>query len=116
LLYKSWNPFFAREEFLLQLELHNCRVGNKTTGGEMVSKCVNPECDNTLHYLRDGKIFSLIVKKTLHHFWLCEECRQAYVVKVGDRGQVELVPLAEGAAIAQSGYFLNRRRMDKSLV
>jgi hypothetical protein len=79
----------------------------------MISKCVNPECVNTLHYLRDGKVFSLVVKKSLRHFWLCEPCRQRYTVRVTEQGQVELIPLSVGAAIAQSGYFLNRRRMDK---
>jgi len=52
----------------------------------MLSKCANPECSQTLRYLREGKIFYLsptpevqiamgMLYPSLHErFWLCDRC------------------------------------------
>ena len=51
----------------------------------MLSKCANPDCTTTLHYLREGKVFKiesdtpfLVGEKKpmrrVEHFWLCGPC------------------------------------------
>jgi len=51
----------------------------------MLSKCANPDCNTTLHYLREGKVFKIeseaevtssSVKpiRQVEHFWLCGNC------------------------------------------
>ncbi len=77
----------------------------------MVSKCANPECSATFHYLRDGKVFQLQVESApptephlLHpskpparveHFWLCGLCASTMTLLV-DSGKVVAVPLDHG--------------------
>jgi hypothetical protein len=58
----------------------------------MLSKCANPECQNTLHYLREGKVFKVEseggpfvvgqkkAQRKVEHFWLCGTCAPAYTV------------------------------------
>ena len=54
----------------------------------MLSKCANPDCSNTLHYLREGKVFKIDSDdkvttiggkpvRRVEHFWLCGPCSQA---------------------------------------
>jgi hypothetical protein len=47
----------------------------------MVSKCANPACSATLHYLREGKVIRLGGNGRNgnghdEHFWLCGPCSQ----------------------------------------
>lgn len=53
----------------------------------MLSKCANPDCPTTLHYLREGKVFKiekegpvLVPGKkpvaSVEHFWLCGPCAE----------------------------------------
>jgi hypothetical protein len=53
----------------------------------MLSKCANPECTNTLHYLRAGKVFKVETEgpvlvndrkpaRRVEHFWLCGPCSE----------------------------------------
>lgn len=55
----------------------------------MLSKCANPECHTTLHYLREGKVFKVESESDLflvesgkrpvrkvEHFWLCGPCSE----------------------------------------
>ena len=53
----------------------------------IVSKCANPECTNTLHYLRSGKVFKIEMEGPVlmsglkpvlkvEHFWLCGTCSE----------------------------------------
>ncbi len=74
----------------------------------MVSKCANPGCSATFHYLRDGKVFQLQVDAShsegprllrparppahVEHFWLCGPCAGSLTLLV-DNGKVVTVPL-----------------------
>ncbi len=74
----------------------------------MVSKCANPGCSATFHYLRDGKVFQLQVDSGrptepqllqptrppahVEHFWLCGLCASTMTLLV-DSGKVIAVPL-----------------------
>ena len=59
----------------------------------MLSKCANPACPKTLHYLRDGKIFKLEMEndvapgkksaRRVEHFWLCGNCAQRLTIDLG---------------------------------
>jgi hypothetical protein len=52
----------------------------------MLSKCANPDCTSTLHYLREGKVFKVESEagiflldgtkpaRKVEHFWLCGNC------------------------------------------
>jgi hypothetical protein len=53
----------------------------------MLSKCANPECTATLHYLRSGKVFKIELEgpvlvtgkkpmRRVEHFWLCGPCSE----------------------------------------
>jgi hypothetical protein len=59
----------------------------------MLSKCANPQCSTTLHYLREGKVFKMepvvIPKdgetarkpmKSVEHFWLCGPCSESWTL------------------------------------
>ena len=59
----------------------------------MLSKCASPECSNTLHYLREGKVFKIendsdiqMVSgqkkpaRKVEHFWLCGTCSERYTL------------------------------------
>ena len=71
----------------------------------MVSKCANPDCSATFHYLRDGKLFQLEVgtptgpqlvsrkPHKLEHFWLCGECAPLLTLAVEPGGRVVTVPV-----------------------
>jgi hypothetical protein len=59
----------------------------------LLSKCANPACPQTLHYLRDGKIFKLELDsgfapakkgaRRVEHFWLCGNCSQRLTIDWG---------------------------------
>ena len=60
----------------------------------MLSKCANPACPKTLHYLRDGKIFKIELDNSVapgkkgvrrvEHFWLCGNCSQRLTIDLGN--------------------------------
>jgi hypothetical protein len=61
----------------------------------MLSKCANPDCTTTLHYLREGKVFKLEMSagspgegrkpvRRVEHFWLCGECSQKLTLSFDD--------------------------------
>ena len=80
----------------------------------MLSKCANPECSTTLHYLREGKVFKMESDatprngesprkgaKSVEHFWLCGPCSESWTLlydrEVGIRVTAKL-PLVKHAA------------------
>jgi hypothetical protein len=59
----------------------------------MLSKCASPGCQNTLHYLREGKLFKIESEsdiqlvaghkkpaRKVEHFWLCGACSERYTL------------------------------------
>jgi hypothetical protein len=57
----------------------------------MLSKCANPDCTKTLHYLREGKVFKMEPMpqngesprkraKSVEHFWLCGPCSESWTL------------------------------------
>jgi hypothetical protein len=70
----------------------------------MLSKCANPECNETFRYLHQGKIFRLsptpeiqVATESLRpesheRFWLCTGCAKK-ITLVWDGTQVRLVPV-----------------------
>jgi hypothetical protein len=89
----------------------------------MLSKCANPDCTASFHYLRDGKLFQIDVsngnateaqprlvsdRKPQHrieYFWLCARCSATMTLAVHpDKGVVAIplpaaVPLRRAAAL-----------------
>jgi hypothetical protein len=69
----------------------------------MVSKCANPACNTTLHYLREGKVYVLEVPqftpapglkrpvRRVEHFWLCGGCAARLTLAL-DSGKVVTLP------------------------
>lgn len=66
----------------------------------MVDKCINPNCQKPLHYLRDGRVFLFSRKNTgenaklphrLEHYWLCGECAQQWTLKMDAECGVQVV-------------------------
>ena len=78
----------------------------------MLSKCANPDCVETLHYLREGKVFKIEsdglflidgkkpVKK-VEHFWLCGNCSSTMTLTFDQSTgvQVSKKPILRRAAI-----------------
>ncbi len=74
----------------------------------MIDHCANPQCNEPLHYLRDGRIFVFEVPgsrpgadgkrvRRTEHYWLCERCASTMVLEHNpDRG-VSLRMLAGSA-------------------
>ena len=59
----------------------------------MLSKCANPACSTTLHYLREGKVFKIEPStkqqngesprkqpRSVEHFWLCGPCSESWTL------------------------------------
>lgn len=84
----------------------------------MLSKCLNSSCSATFQYLRQGRLFRIDFTEAerrnalsgqevvdfdrtmacrIEHFWLCDKCAATMTIKVGDDGEVHLVPI-EGLA------------------
>jgi len=71
----------------------------------MLSKCANPHCSTTLHYLREGKVFKvesdselLFINgqqkkpvKKVEHFWLCGPCSEGLTL-VSQEGSIQVIP------------------------
>jgi hypothetical protein len=78
----------------------------------MLSKCANPECQNTLHYLREGKVFKVESEsgaflvgdkkpqRKVEHFWLCGTCSAALTVTYHKEAGIQVTrkPLVQRAA------------------
>lgn len=78
----------------------------------MLSKCANPSCDATLHYLREGKVFKIESDSDLfvvgdkkptrkvEHFWLCGPCSETHTLinDSADGIQVVAKPMLRRAA------------------
>lgn len=72
----------------------------------MVSKCANPNCFATFHYLHEGKLFVVDehaagpLRAAPHHprcFWLCSHCAQTLTLTYGEHGGIRVVPVHTGA-------------------
>jgi hypothetical protein len=71
----------------------------------MLSKCANPTCTTTLHYLREGKVFKvesdadlLLVNgqskkapRRIEHFWLCGPCSETLTLVTHEGRGVQVV-------------------------
>jgi hypothetical protein len=79
----------------------------------MLSKCANPDCSTTLHYLREGKVFKVEREADLYlvdggkkparkveHFWLCGPCSESNTLIKDQVEGVKVVakPLSRRAA------------------
>jgi hypothetical protein len=84
----------------------------------MLSKCANPECSNSFHYLHQGKLFRMETLKHLSNsaaeidqgmkkpvrqlefFWLCSDCasKMTLVFRPGVGVQAQPLAHAKGAA------------------
>jgi hypothetical protein len=76
----------------------------------MLSKCANPDCGATFHYLGQGKLYE--VKFETHQdpqpfkkaagraerFWLCDRCSNMMTLAVDASKKVILMPLPEQRA------------------
>ena len=81
----------------------------------MLSKCANPACDTSFHYLHDGRLFqmetggasaeALQLKKTprkVEYFWLCNRCAAEMTLKYEQGTGVVAVPYAQVQRAAAS--------------
>jgi len=79
----------------------------------MLSKCANPDCSTTLHYLREGKVFKVesdaelfLVEggkkpiRKVEHFWLCGPCSESNTLVKDKAEGVKVIakPLSRHAA------------------
>ena len=79
----------------------------------MLSKCASPDCSNTLHYLREGRLFKVESEseiqlvsgakkpaRRVEHFWLCGACSERYTLIHDKESGVQIVekPLMRRAA------------------
>ena len=73
----------------------------------MVSKCANPSCFATFHYLHEGKLFVVgehsrgaaqtFPPRVARCFWLCSQCSRTLAVIYDARDGMRLIPVpAEG--------------------
>jgi len=69
----------------------------------MLSKCANPDCNATLHYLREGKVFKIESEaevtasgvkpiRQVEHFWLCGNCSVSLTLTYTKDLGVQVVP------------------------
>lgn len=79
----------------------------------MLSKCANPECGATFHYLGQGKLYEIrgdaktgpqAVKKAAgrsERFWLCDKCSNMMTLAVDAAKKVVLMPLPTEQALVK---------------
>ena len=70
----------------------------------MVSKCANPECSKSFHYLREGKLFRLMFgypsrgfrrkEHRVEYLWLCADCSPKYSLSWDRNHGIVLVPIS----------------------
>ena len=69
----------------------------------MLSKCANPQCSTSLHYLRDGKVFQVEMSRPVpidgrkplrrvEHFWLCGPCSETQTLTYDQIYGVQVLP------------------------
>ena len=72
----------------------------------MVSKCANPSCVATFHYLHEGKLFLLdehtpgplrAVSHPSRCFWLCSHCARTLAVVYDAQDGMRLIPAPAAA-------------------
>lgn len=80
----------------------------------MLSKCLNPHCSATLHYMSQGRLFRVNFSEAgrksapvgkvvvasirsrscpIEHFWLCEKCADNMTIALSDIGEIHLIQL-----------------------
>ena len=78
----------------------------------MLSKCANPDCTKTLHYLREGKVFKVESEegiflvdgkkpvRKVEHFWLCGACASTLTLVYDQRHGIQMAkkPMHRSAA------------------
>ncbi len=86
----------------------------------MVSKCANPDCSSTFHYLRDGRLFQIPAfdrakrfrKNTAkpesspsrdEFFWLCGDCCKAFTIVFDHEAGAHAVPCPSSQALRAAG-------------
>ncbi len=78
----------------------------------MLSKCANPDCGASFHYLGQGRLFEirnqpeqvgpqLVAPKKAagrsERFWLCSQCASVMTLAVDASQKIILLPLAQKA-------------------
>jgi hypothetical protein len=71
----------------------------------MLSKCANPDCSASFHYLHDGRLFELHVGKggngdtskkpsqNVERYWLCSKCSVTLTLAVDPDNKILVLPL-----------------------
>lgn len=71
----------------------------------MLSKCANPDCGATFHYLGEGKLYEIKFDRNreprpfkmsagrAERFWLCDQCSNLMTLAVDASKKVILMPL-----------------------
>ena len=79
----------------------------------MLSKCANPDCGATFHYLGEGKLYEIKVDRDrdpqpfkmsagrAERFWLCDRCSSLMTLAVDASKKVILMPLPEAQPYAK---------------
>ncbi len=70
----------------------------------MVTKCANPACGKSFHYLRGGKLFLVDLRhsppplqratnssEAVEYFWLCEKCAAELTIAIDNNGNMKTV-------------------------
>ena len=80
----------------------------------MLSKCANPDCGATFHYLGEGKLYEIrydaqpktpqAFKRAAgrsERFWLCDQCSNLMTLAVDSAKKVILMPLPRTAPMVK---------------
>ena len=71
----------------------------------MLSKCANPDCGATFHYLGEGKLYEIKLDRNqdpqpfkmsagrAERFWLCDRCSHLMTLAVDASKKIILMPL-----------------------
>lgn len=81
----------------------------------MLSKCANPDCKETFHYLGKGKLYEIRydslagtpqpIKRAAgrsERFWLCDDCSNSMTLAVDAAKKVILMPLPARAFVKRA--------------
>ena len=85
----------------------------------MLSKCANPACDATFHYLNVGRLFVIRVRRNyekhqsypeftaahepVRYFWLCASCSQSLTIQASGLGGVRLAQIHNSSGADEVG-------------